>query len=730
MARPFTSRDAKRIIDEHSELKTRLSKSEAYSEHCKASISKASEALIAQEVLNVLKDIPIEEINRDKRGFRIKALRDYGYNSIADISTASAYTIALVHGISEDTAYSIKRVVDDIVSKARQGVKIRLSMDNKNFKATELISAISRYKRSKPYTEICSRILNSKSKQIDYALEDLAPAKSSLKWFFTSSANKQKAVDAYNTLSRLLESEYSKEAQSAIESLDAVNRSTGTEDWQNFSENPISFFNVLEDVNPGILGTDDAMYGLPEELAREIQEECFFSEGLLCELRRYQEWGVKYTLHQSRVLLGDEMGLGKTIQAIAAMVSLRNIGATHFVVVCPASVITNWCREIRKMSLLTVIKIHGAGRASALKAWLKSGGVAVTTYETTSHFKMDNNFKFTLLVVDEAHYIKNPEARRTVNVKNISNHAERLLFMTGTALENKVDEMISLIQILQPTIASQVSGMAFMASAPQFREKVAPVYYRRKREDVLTELPELIESKEWCTMLTEEEQIYEQAILSKRYADARRVSWNVDDLKNSSKAKRLLEIIEEAEDDGRKIIVFSFFLDTIRKITELLGNKCLNPINGSVTPQRRQETIDEFDKAPAGTVLAAQIQSGGTGLNIQSASVVILCEPQFKPSIENQAISRAYRMGQSRNVLVYRLLCENTVDEKITSLLESKQAIFDAFADQSVAAKESLELDEKKFGDIIKEEIERINAKHGKSGIKEEMISEEKVVLV
>ena len=727
MARPFTSRDAKRLIDEHRELKTRLSKAEAYSDHCKASISKASEALVAQEVLNVLKDIPIEEINRDKRGFRIKALRDYGYNSIADISTASVYTIASVHGISEDTAYSIKKVVDDIVSKARQGVKIRLSVDNKNVKATDLVSAISRYKRGKPYTETCRQILNSKSKQIDYALEDLAPAKSSFKWFFTSSANKQKAIEAYNTLGRLLESEYSKEAQSALESLDAVNRSTGTEDWQNFSENSINFFNVLEDVNPGILGTGDAMYGLPEELAREIQEECFFPEGLLCELRRYQEWGVKYTLHQSRVLLGDEMGLGKTIQAIAAMVSLRNTGATHFVVVCPASVITNWCREIRKMSLLSVTKIHGAGRASAFKAWLKSGGVAVTTYETTSHFKMDNNFKFTLLVVDEAHYIKNPEARRTVNVKNISNHAERLLFMTGTALENKVDEMISLIQILQPSIASQVAGMAFMASAPQFREKVAPVYYRRKREDVLTELPELIESKEWCSMLTEEEQVYEQAILSKRYADARRVSWNVDDLQNSSKAKRLLEIIEEAEDDGRKVIVFSFFLDTIRKITELLGNKCLNPINGSVTPQRRQEIIDEFDISPAGTVLAAQIQSGGTGLNIQSASVVILCEPQFKPSIENQAISRAYRMGQARNVLVYRLLCENTVDEKITSLLESKQAIFDAFADKSVAAKESLELDDKKFGDIIKEEIERINAKHGKLGIKEEMISDEEV---
>ena len=104
-------------------------------------------------------------------------------------------------------------------------------------------------------------------------------------------------------------------------------------------------------------------------------------------------------------------------------------------------------------------------------------------------------------------------------------------------------------------------------------------------------------------------------------------------------------------------------------------------------------------------------------MNIQSASVVILCEPQFKPSIKNQAISRAYRMGQTRKVLVYRLLCENTVDEKITELLEEKQALFDAFADKSEAAKESIQLDDKTFGDIIKSEIDRINAKRGDSRI-------------
>lgn len=715
MGRPFSVRDAKRLIGEHTELKRKLDSAIAFSERYRSEIIEAADSLVIIEVLKVLKDIPIEEINRDKKGFRIKALRDNGYNTIADISTASVHTIASIHGISEDTAYSIKQIVSDIVSKVRHGIKIKLSTDSKTPESTKLITAIYKYNRSLFPIESCRQILNSNSKIIGCALKDLSPATNEIKWIFISAANKQKAVEAYALLGSHIENEYGSEAQAALEAINAVERGTSAEAWTDFSENSVRFFNVLEDIAPDILSNNDAVYGLPEDLAREIQEECFFPDGLLCKLRRYQEWGVKYALHQERALLGDEMGLGKTIQAIATMVSLRNTGATHFVVVCPASVITNWCREIRKMSLLTVTKVHGTGRMAALHSWVKSGGVAVTTYETTGHFKLEDSFKFTLLVVDEAHYIKNMEAKRTVNVKNLSNHAGRMLFMTGTALENRVDEMIALIQLLQPNIALQIRGMSFMSAAPQFREKIAPVYYRRKREDVLTELPELIESKEWCTLLPQEEQLYEQAILGKHYADARRVSWNVDDLYDSSKAKRLMEIIEEAESEGRKVIVFSFFLDTIRKITMLLGSKCLNPINGSVTPQRRQEIIDEFDAAPAGTVLAAQIQSGGTGLNIQSASVVVICEPQFKPSIEKQAISRAYRMGQTRNVLVYRLLCEDTVDEKIISVLESKQAIFDAFADKSVAASESMVLDDKTFGNIIKEEIDRINIKYGRT---------------
>lgn len=174
--------------------------------------------------------------------------------------------------------------------------------------------------------------------------------------------------------------------------------------------------------------------------------------------------------------------------------------------------------------------------------------------------------------------------------------------------------------------------------------------------------------------------------------------------------------MEEAAEDGRKVIVFSFFLETIAAVRACLGERCLPQINGSIPPQRRQEIIDEFERAPAGAVLPAQIQSGGTGLNIQAASVVILCEPQLKPSIENQAISRAYRMGQARNVLVYRLLCEKSIDERVMELLEEKQKVFDAFADESVSAdatqKKEAEIDDKTFGMLVNEEIERINAEN------------------
>ena len=713
MARPYDVKAAKLLTEEHRQLLGQLDAVPAALQSCRDNIKAFSDQMIEQSILNILRNVPVEELNnRGTRIFRLKALHDSGYNTIADLMPASIEALTAVYGVSEDAAYAIRRIVNEMSVKVRQGCKIRLSTDNQTPENSALVTEISRYRQLHPLVSPAAQLADLHRADITAAVTDLEAVRGKLKWLFASKIKKQKAMEAFCRLTELkIDDPYGNDAEALVSEITAIQSCTNTDAWNDFTANSIQFINILEEINPGVLGNDDALYGLPEELAHEIQEEIYNPEGLRCELRRYQEWGVKYILHQKCVLLGDEMGLGKTVQAIAAMVSIRNAGATHFMVVCPASVLTNWCREIRKMSELPVVKIHGATRQEAFLAWCDSGGVAVTTYETTVYCKMPDSFRFAMLVVDEAHYIKNPEAKRTVNVREIGEHADRLLFMTGTALENKVDEMVALIRILQPEIAAEIRNMTYLSSAPQFRKIIAPVYYRRKREDVLTELPDLIENREWCSMNPAEEALYEQAVLSGNYTEARRVSWNVPDLKDSSKAARLLELVEEAAADERKVIVFSFFLDTIRKITLLLGERCMEPISGNVSPQRRQEIVDAFDQAPAGTVLAAQIQSGGTGLNIQSASVVILCEPQFKPSIENQAIARAYRMGQTRNVLVYRLLCEDSVDERLIGMLEDKQVIFDAFADQSEAALESGGIDEQTFSSIIKEEADRINAK-------------------
>ncbi|MBO4356451.1 MAG: DEAD/DEAH box helicase [Clostridia bacterium] len=554
-------------------------------------------------------------------------------------------------------------------------------------------------------------LLNSNRKQIQTSCEDLNATVGIIKSIFASKKSREKAEKAYEYLSYLKSGAYGTNALSYIEKVRSGVNTTDAQAWEDFSNDSIGFIGIIEKISPDVLGADKSVYGIPQELVAEIRDQCLFPNGLLCDLRGYQEWGVKYILHQEKVLLGDEMGLGKTVQAIAAMVSLRNTGATHFVVVCPASVLTNWCREIESKSLLKVHIIHGSERKNAFEEWVKKGGVAVTTYEMSGHLTLGEKARFSMLIVDEAHYVKNPNARRTRNVKNLCKHADRILFMTGTALENNVEEMISLIRILNQPLADGVRNKSYISFAPQFRKDVAPVYYRRKREDVLTELPEKIESLEWCSLTKEEEKIYDTAILNRKFNDARRASWSVKDISKSSKGIRLLEIVKEAESDGRKVLVFSFYLDTLKAVISLLQGKCTDEINGSVSPERRQEIIDAFDKAPAGTVLPAQIMSGGTGLNIQSASVVIICEPQLKPSIENQAVSRAYRMGQSRNVLVYRLLSVNTVDERITELLNQKQNVFDAFADKSSAAEGEYSINQATIDNIINKEIDRIKAK-------------------
>lgn len=700
------------LIDDFENIAELINKVESRGSGIEEMIKEAAMKLAKKESLKALADISIEEVSRESKGIRIKALKDAGYSTILDIYIAPVYALEAINGISENRAFEIKRIAEKIAQSSYEGAKIQLSIDNKTPEATRVISLIYSFRTYEESTKELHEYISKHQDKIKMAIQTLSGLGNSINWLFYTAKEKDDIANSFRYLKQIKLSGYIDNVRDIISRIVPSDRVFDNNDaWTDFEQNSIQYYNVLERLLPGMLGNQDLLYGLPEVLAKDIQEQAFFTEGLLCTLRNYQMWGVRYILHQERVLLGDEMGLGKTVQAIAAMVSLCNTKETHFVVVCPASVLTNWCREIGKHSKLRVVKVYGSNRISSLTYWKKNGGVAVTTYETTGYFTLEDDFRFGMAIIDEAHYIKNPSARRTINVKRICQHTERLLLMTGTALENRVDEMISLIDILRPKIAKNISRIAYLSTAPQFRDEIAPVYFRRKREDVLTELPELIESEEWCDMTPEEIMIYEDDVRDRQFNAMRRVSWNVSDLEKSSKAQRMNELITEAEAENRKVLVFSFFRDNIKKICMMLGSKCLGPITGSVTSAQRQNIIDEFERAPTGTVLVSQIQAGGTGLNIQSASVVILCEPQVKPSIENQAISRAYRMGQTRNVLVYKLLCNDSVDERMMEILSEKQQAFDAFADESVAAMEDVELDSASVTQIINDEIERINAK-------------------
>lgn len=708
MARPFTSSEARQLLDLHRRWLGSLQSLALQKEQQCSDICNAAGEMALESVQKMLNTVPVEELNRQKQGVRVKALRDAGFETVGDLNRVSVQRIATVKGISEESARAIKRQTNAWVKQAKKEVKLRLNADEKTPLSDRLVSAICRYRRDREILETGAEYLAQTEGDVSKAISWLQRAASSMKWLFASGEKQDAAVRGYEYLFLLSKTVYSRFCEEISGRKRCAPFPAAAEAWMDFQGDPIAYHSILEQLLPELSGGEDRIYGLPEDLALEIQYEPLHLEGLNCTLRRYQEWGVKYILHQERVLLGDEMGLGKTVQAIAAMVSLSNTGKQHFMVICPASVLTNWVREVGKHSRLAAYKLHGSQRDTALDQWLRQGGVAVTTFETTDDIVLPEGLRVALAVVDEAHYIKNPQARRSVHTRRLCEQADDILFMTGTAMENKVEEMIELIGVLRPRVAQEIRGIAFLSSAPEFREKVAPVYYRRRRKDVLTELPELIENVEWCDLTPQEEQVYEKAVLEQRYSDARRVSWNVGDLAYSSKARRLLEIVADAESEGRKLIVFSFFLDTIAAVSRLLGDRCMQPINGAVSVERRQEIIDEFEEAPAGAVLLAQIQSGGTGLNIQAASVVVLCEPQFKPSIENQAISRAYRMGQARNVLVHRLICDETVDERVMELLAKKQRDFDIFADESAVAQESLELDEYGFRTLMEAEQQRI----------------------
>ena len=673
------------------------------------SAAAALKALSERQLDDLLRTMDVETVNRDKLGIRVSALKNAGISNMEKLCSMTYKELSRLKGIGEESAYLIYTVAGKIRKELAEGIRVKITVDDRNEESEKLIQTVNLLIKGQGYEKEAQVLRDEYGAQVASLYSAASSTKGFFKKLFSSKSKKQVAEEAASDLYGLLAGDYGARCQKLLKQWDGYSKPDASEAWVDFEYNSPTYYAKLEQLDKlSGIRVDNSSSGLPIEFVREIEQQKISLDGLKATLRSYQDFGVRYIVRQQNVLLGDEMGLGKTVQAIAAMVSLKASGETHFMVVCPASVLVNWSREIVQFSDFNVITIRG-GDLSAVRRWIEEGGVAVTTYGSISRFALPEGFRYGMLVADEAHYIKNPLAMRTQALLILKRKAENCLFMTGTPLENRVEEMCFLIKCLRPDLASEVEDMAYFSSAPQFREKLSPVYLRRTREDVLTELPALVEKEQWCDMGKEEWENYLLSVMSENFMAMRQVSWDVPDLNKSSKAKRLLQLCDMAAEEGRKVIVFSFFIDTINAVCELLGDRAMEPITGSVSPQRRQKIVDDFTAAEKGSVLICQVQAGGTGLNIQAASVIIFCEPQIKPSIENQAISRAYRMGQLRTVVVHRLLCDNTVDERILEILREKQDVFESFADESATGKEYMKGEKSIAAAIIAAEKESLS---------------------
>jgi len=302
-----------------------------------------------------------------------------------------------------------------------------------------------------------------------------------------------------------------------------------------------------------------------------------------------------------------------------------------------------------------------------------------------------------MLVVDEAHYVKNSAAKRSQTIRALTERAGRVLFLTGTPMENRAEEFRVLIGYLQPQLAGQLGQGGQLLAPMAFRHQAAPAYLRRNTADVLTELPELIRIDEREEYGPAELAAYWKAVREGNFMAMRRAAYPRFGAPAGSVGKlpRLIEITEEATSNGLKVVVFSFFRDVLDVVRHALASSLgataavFGPLTGDVPASSRLNLVDQFTTARGPVVLVSQIEAGGVGLNMQAASVVILCEPQLKPSTEEQAIARCHRMGQVRGVRVHRLLSTEGVDPKLLDMLSRKRQEFDAYARHSAVAQSS-----------------------------------------
>lgn len=627
----------------------------------------AGQRVRAADVQRMLQEMPVETLKAATgERLRLGALTQAGIRTVQEVLDWGT-SLQTLPGIGETSARYMLGAARTLRQTTYDEMPVRIDINNRRPETTELLRRLAEW-------DAC-RQTRGAAADLERAAE-LAPLRTAI-----DRRTSHLLVIPTRTLAAvgLRESiDIVKRRAELLGASPAFGRRKGVvaDPWEDFLARPADYFAMLSEL--GFLTEDeDAAHGdLPEEIVKAVRDQALSGEHLTASLRGYQSFAARFALVQRKVIIGDEMGLGKSVEALAVLAHLRSRGETHFLVICPAAVVTNWIREVGHKSKLQAHRVHGPERDRAARDWVRDGGVAVTTYETLAWWEsaLPEVRDLACAVVDEAHYIKNPQAQRTIRTNNLIARCDRAILLTGTPLENRVDEFRNLASYVRPDLVVDATDL----SPRTFRRQIAPAYLRRNQEDVLTELPELIEVEEWLPMSAADAARYRAAVERSNFMEMRQAAMLQG--RRSEKMQRLVEIVREAEANERRVIVFSYFRDVLGLVARSLPGRVFGPLTGSVPASQRQQMVDDFSSAEHGAVLVSQIMAGGVGLNIQSASVVVICEPQLKPTTEAQAIARAHRMGQVQSVQVHRLLSEDSVDQRIVELLAGKKRLFDDFA--------------------------------------------------
>ncbi len=457
-------------------------------------------------------------------------------------------------------------------------------------------------------------------------------------------------------------------------------------------------------------------------------------------LRAYQDVGVRWLSLLTRLGLGaclaDDMGLGKTIQVLALLAAERTAGAAAgehesphrpSLLVAPASLLPNWQSEIERFapSLRTFVA-HASATAPAELAAVTAQRLAavdlvITTYGSITRLPWIEATSWNLVVVDEAQAIKNPGTRQARAVKALTSRAR--IALTGTPIENRSGDLWSLFDFLCPGLLG--SAKAFGAFAKQLaadptrgyaplRNLVRPYVLRRLKTDprVISDLPEKVEMKTFCTLTKVQAVLYQQAVdeLAKRLREVEGIErrglvlafltrfkqicnhpsqWLGDGAwapEASGKLARLRELADEIAARQEKALVFTQFREMTEPLATFLAAIFGRPgavLHGGTSVRARRDRVAAFQEDEGPPFFVLSLKAGGTGLNLTAASHVIHFDRWWNPAVENQATDRAFRIGQRKNVLVHKLVCRGTVEEHVDALIASKQGLADDILDGS-----------------------------------------------